>query len=264
MAKFCSLFSSSSGNSTYIASGKTGILIDAGVSTKRLMEALAGRNIDPSELGGIFITHEHSDHIKGLRILASKFGIPVWATAGTMAALEDCGAINGKFPCEVIGDEGVCVGDLLVKRFRTPHDSAESCGYIIEFPSGDKAAVATDIGAITDAVRQAITGCGLVMLESNHDVGMLQNGPYPYMLKRRILSDVGHLSNVACAEMATELIKSGTTRLFLGHLSEENNMPDLAYQTNVSAISCALGAVNGRDYLLEVNEKVNSRGIVRF
>ena len=264
MARFCSLYSSSSGNSTYIGSSKTGILVDAGVSTKKLKEALLSRDIDPSALGGIFITHEHSDHINGMRILASTYNIPVYATEGTMSFMEENGKVTSKFPYKVIPYEGIEVGDIFVKPFRTPHDSLESCGYRIEFSDGQKAAIATDIGSITDEIRENIIGCSLVMLESNHDIGMLQNGPYPYYLKRRILSDVGHLSNVACGEMAAELVSKGTSRLFLGHLSKDNNFPDLAYQTNLSAITEKTGAVVGRDFLMEVNKIENDKGIIRF
>lgn len=264
MPRFCSLFSSSSGNSTYIASAKTGILVDAGVSAKKMKEALLGRDIDPSALGGIFITHEHSDHIKGVRILASTYNIPVFATEGTMASLEENGVVTAKFPYEVIPYEGLEIGDIFVRPFSTPHDSRESCGYLIGFADGQKAAIATDIGKITDEIRRNLLGCELVMLESNHDIGMLQNGPYPYALKRRILSEVGHLSNIACAEMTAELISKGTGRIYLGHLSQDNNFPDLAYQTNLSAIKEKTGAVIGRDFLMEVNKVENDKGIIRF
>ncbi len=264
MPRFCSLFSSSSGNSTYIASSKTGILIDAGVSAKKMKETLLGRDIDPSKLGGIFITHEHSDHIKGVRILASTYKIPVFATEGTMSALEENGTVTSKFPFEVISYEGMQVGDIFVKPFRTPHDSKESCGYRIEFADGQKAAIATDIGKITDEIKCNLLGCELVMLESNHDIGMLQNGPYPYALKRRILSEVGHLSNIACADMTAELVSKGTNRIFLGHLSQDNNFPDLAYQTNLSAIKEKTGALIGTDFLMEVNKVENDMDIIRF
>lgn len=257
------MFSSSSGNSTYIGSAKTGILIDAGVSAKRLKEALLSREIDPSLLGGIFITHEHSDHIKGMRILASTFRIPVFATAETMNFLEENGHVTSKFPFEIIDDKGVEIGDIFVRAFSTPHDSIDSCGYQITFSDGQKAAIATDTGSVTQKMRQNMLGCNLVMLESNHDVGMLQNGPYPYYLKRRILSDRGHLSNECCAEFVKELVKSGTSRVFLGHLSDENNFPDLAFQTSLAALG-EIGAVNGRDCILEVNKKENDVGIIRF
>ncbi len=264
MAKFCSLFSSSSGNSTFLGSGSANILIDAGVSAKRLTEALTVRDIDPKSIRGIFITHEHSDHINGVRVFASKYSVPVYATRGTILAMQENGTLNGKFPYEVIDEKGVDLGDMLIKPFKTPHDAAESCAYRITLSDGQNVAVATDMGKITDEVRRNLSQCSLVMLESNHDVGMLQNGEYPYYLKRRILSDFGHLSNVACSEIAAELISQGTTRLFLGHLSTENNMPSLAYQTNVSEILTRTGALNDKDYILRVNEKQNTGGIIRF
>lgn len=263
MARFCSLFSSSSGNATYIGSSKTGILIDAGVSAKRIREALIEREIDPASLSAIFVTHEHSDHIKGIRVLASSFKIPVFATAGTLQGMESAGVLSGKFPVFELSPNGDEVGDLFVRSFKTPHDSNESCGFQIGFPDGRKAAVATDIGTVTNEVLCGIIGCDLVMLESNHDVGMLQNGSYPYYIKRRILSDRGHLSNESCAAVARDLVERGTTRLFLGHLSTENNIPALAYQTNLCTISES-GAELGSDYMLTVNPKENSDDIVRF
>lgn len=264
MAKFCSLFSSSSGNCTLVASGKTKILIDAGVSAKRIKEALLSRDIDPKAISAIFVTHEHSDHTKGIRVLASNFAIPVYATDGTMDGLAKDGILTGKFPVNIIERNSQTeIGDLVIKSFSTPHDSNESCGYTVTFPDERKAAVATDIGHITNDLISNLIGCDLVMLESNHDIGMLQAGPYPYYLKERILSDYGHLSNEACANVAAELIEKGTTRLFLGHLSEQNNYPPLAFQTTYAAIS-ATGAKENIDYILKVNPKENLDDIVRF
>lgn len=263
MARFCSLFSSSSGNSTFIGSAKTGILIDAGVSAKRMKTALLDRSIDPTSLSAIFVTHEHSDHIKGIRIIASSYNIPVYATEGTLQGLEEAEILNGKFPFYVIEQDGVEIGDLFVKPFATPHDSNESCGYTITLPDERKAAVATDIGHITNKIMNSLLGCDLVMLESNHDIAMLESGNYPYYLKRRILSDRGHLCNDACADVAAQLVDHGTTRLFLGHLSAENNLPELAYQTSYAAI-CETGAALDKDYILKVNAKENLDDIVRF
>jgi len=263
MARFCSLFSSSSGNSTFISSASTSILVDAGVSAKRMVKALTDREIDPKTIGGIFITHEHIDHVNAVRILATNNGIPVYATEGTLESLNESGVLNGKFPVNVMPEEGIEVGDLFIKSFKTPHDSRESCGYTITLPDGQKAAIATDIGHMTEEIMQNLKGSGLVMLESNHDEGMLRNGPYPYYLKRRILSDVGHLSNNACAEAVTELLKSGTVRFFLGHLSRDNNFPALAYETSASALK-TIGAVEGRDFFLEVNKIENDCDVVRF
>ena len=160
-------------------------------------------------------------------------------------------------------EKGVEIGDLYIKSFKTPHDSNESCGYTIMMPDGQKVAVATDIGHMTEEIMTNLKGSSLVMLESNHDEGMLRNGPYPYYLKRRILSDVGHLSNNACAEAVTELLKSGTVRFFLGHLSRDNNFPALAYETSASALK-TIGAVEGRDFFIEVNKIENDSDVVRF
>lgn len=261
MIEFCSLFSSSSGNCTLIGDGKTRILIDAGVSAKKISIALSDREIDPATLSGIFVTHEHSDHTNGIRVLCTKHNIPVYATEGTLIGMKNI--VNGKYPTDVIGNQGLGIGDMHIKPFPTPHDSLESCGYTIEFSDGRKIAVATDIGHMTDTVKENLLGCELVMLESNHDIGMLKNGAYPYYLKRRILSDVGHLCNEACAETAVELIKEGTKHLYLGHLSEENNLPQLAYQTTFSALVTA-GAVMGKDFMLTVNPKANTQGTFRF
>ena len=252
MARFCSLFSSSCGNSTYIGSGGGGLLIDAGVSAKQISLKLDCIGVSPADIGAIFITHEHSDHVKGLRVFASKNKIPIYATEGTLNALVAAKVIELTADLHVIGAEGTEVCGHLVKPFETSHDVAESCGYTVETEDGTRLAVATDTGIVTDAMRNALLGCDLVMIESNHDIGMVRNNPnYPYMLKRRILSDVGHLSNGACSEFVTELVENGTTRLVLGHLSKENNIPGLAYQTSRAALECA-GACESRDYILKV------------
>ena len=251
MARFCSLFSSSSGNCTYIGSSDGGVLVDAGVSAKKITEKLDCIDVSPADISAIFVTHEHSDHINGLRVFASRHNIPVYATAGTAAALKKMNTANGSFRLSVIPETGVDCGGQHIVPFRTSHDSAESCGYVITTSDDRKIAVATDTGVITDTIRAAVDGCDLILAESNHDIGMLRNGSYPYLLKRRILSDVGHLSNLACSQFVTELVQNGTTRLVLGHLSKENNIPELAFQTSKSALDCA-GAVQFRDYILKV------------
>lgn len=263
MSRFCSLFSSSSGNSTYIGTAKNGILIDAGVSAKKISEALTAREIAPESIRAIFVTHEHSDHTNGIRVLASRHNIPVYATGGTLDGLEEDGILNGKFPCDIIDEKGLEVCGMVVKPFRTPHDSKESCGYTIMMPDERKISVATDIGHITDTVIDSVSKSDLILIESNHDIGMLKNGDYPYHLKRRILSDVGHLCNEKCAEAVKLLLEKGTPRFFLGHLSEHNNLPDLAYRTTFAAL-CEMGAKEGRDYTLEVCPKMNTKGIIKF
>lgn len=251
MAKFCPLFSGSSGNSTYIGSGSDGILIDAGVNCKNLEQSLWRIGVNTENIKNIFITHEHTDHIKGLRVFTKKHPCNVFMTEGTKNALLETDALDNAENVTVIDDKGVQIGNILVKAFHTSHDTLEPCGYTVEIANGRKMAVVTDLGLVTTEVLANILGADLVLLESNHDVNMLQCGSYPYMLQRRILGVKGHLSNDACAETAQKLIRNGTTRLILGHLSKENNMPALAYQTTATALE-SIDAKEGVDYLIRV------------
>ncbi len=257
MAKFCSLYSSSSGNCTYIGTSSGGILVDMGVSAKRTEEALANIGVDPKDIKAVFVTHEHSDHISGLRVFASRYGMPVFATEGTLDGMTEAGVFNkSKVDAYVMPEKGVEIAGNFIRKFKTPHDSNDSCGFTVMTADGKRLAVATDMGTVTDEVRNALYGCDLVLLESNHDIRMLQNGSYPYNLKVRILSDRGHLNNEAASGLACSLLNSGTTRFVLGHLSKENNIPGLAYETAKSAFA-ALGAEEGRDYLLNVALDLN-------
>ena len=251
MARFSSLFSSSSGNCTFIGSGTGGVLIDAGVSAKQTLAALDCIGVDIKDIGAIFVTHEHSDHIRGLRALASKFNIDVYTSEGTMKYLEDTGKLCDKFRCMVIPSAGVECRGMFVRPFRTSHDCAESFGYTVETPDERKLSVLTDTGFVSEEMKAAVAGSDLILAESNHDIGMLRNGPYTYALKRRILSDKGHLSNAACSELVTSLVEQGTTRIVLGHLSKENNMPELAFQTSFAALETA-GAKINEDYTMYV------------
>ncbi len=262
LARFCPLFSGSSGNSIYVGTAESGVLIDVGMNAKQTTLALERMNIDPNSIKAIFITHEHTDHINGLRVFASRHNINVYSSKGTLEALENSGVINGKFFADEISS-GVEVDGMNITSFRTPHDSSESVGYVIELPGERKAAVVTDLGIMTDEIMNAISGCDLVLIESNHDVNMLNNGEYPYYLKRRILSDTGHLSNDNCARAVTQLLKTGTTRFFLGHLSRENNIPELAYQSTYSAL-LENGAKEGQDFLLSVAPRSNPDKITIF
>lgn len=256
MAKFCSLYSSSSGNCTYIGCSTGGILVDVGVSAKRTETALRDIGVDPASINGIFVTHEHSDHIGGIRVLASRYGIKVYASKGTLDGMYGAGVFNSPVDAYIMPDGGMECGGMYVSAFRTPHDSNESTGYIVKTPDGKKLAVATDIGTVTDTIADALTGSDLILLESNHDINMLKMGPYPYPLKQRILSDTGHLSNDMCSDFSKYLVSTGTTRLVLGHLSKENNIPSLAYQTTKSALEDE-GMMEGKDYLLTVAGDLN-------
>lgn len=254
MAKFCPLFSSSSGNSIFINGGNDSILIDVGMSAKQIEDGLKRIGADADSVRNIFITHEHTDHVKGLKVFTKKHKACVFMTQGTYEALVKTDALDNACECRIIG-EGTDIGCMSIKAFHTSHDVNESCGYSIEMANGRKIAVATDLGIMTDEVYNGLKSADLVMIESNHDVNMLQCGSYPYLLKRRILGEKGHLSNDACAEAVLNLLNDGTTRFVLGHLSKENNLPQLAYQTSVSALSTA-GAEEGRDYYIRVAKPV--------
>ncbi len=255
MAKFCPLFSSSNGNSIYIGGGDESLLIDVGMTAKQIEQALYNIGVDADSVKNIFITHEHNDHVKGLKVFSKKHKVRAFMTEGTYEALSQSDALDNVSECCVINPDGVDLGCMHIKSFTTSHDSKEPCGYTVELANGRKMAVATDLGIMTDTVFDAIKGSDLVMIESNHDINMLQCGGYPYILKRRILGVKGHLSNDDCAKTVAKLLKSGTTRFFLGHLSRENNVPQLAYQTSVCALSLE-GASEGDDYLIRVAKPV--------
>lgn len=246
MARIYPLFSSSKGNSTYIGSKNAGILVDAGVTYKRLLEGFSRSGLDFSAVQAIFITHNHIDHIKGLSVLTKNWDIPIYAQEKTLKYLVDNEMIYSSAH-EMNG--AVTVGGMEISCFCTPHDTEQSCGYRIHTEDGKKCAVCTDLGEVTSDVAENLNGCDLVLLESNYDENMLRNGPYPYTLKKRISSAHGHLSNNACGEQAKMLISGGTTRIILGHLSQENNTPAIADRTVEQSLS---GFTRNRDYLLEV------------
>lgn len=233
MTRLCPLFSGSSGNSYYIGSGEHGILVDCGRNAKQIENALAANRLDVNSLEAVFITHEHTDHVSAMKVFAARHKLRVYASPGTIDALEEKGLISDKIDIVPITAEGADEAGMFIKPFHISHDCREGVGYVIETEDGRKTAFATDTGIITDEIRSAISGCDTVVLESNHDVGMLRCGSYPYILKKRILSDVGHLSNELCAQTAVELVRSGTTRLLLAHLSRENNIPELARQASL-------------------------------
>jgi len=185
----------------------------------------------------------------------------VYASQGTLEALERANRLDKRFETEVIENE-VAVGDMLIKRIDTPHDAAESCCYSVTLADGKIATVATDMGYMTDDVRNAVAHSNFAVIESNHDVDMLKNGPYPFVLKKRILSKYGHLSNPDCAAELAGLVQSGTLRLMLGHLSEQNNTPSIALNTAVNELS-KYGMNRGIDYTLDVAPvETNAKSVI--
>ncbi len=234
MVKFYSLFSGSSGNSSFVSDGKTNILIDCGHNGKTVIRALSEININPEDIDAILITHEHTDHIQGAGVFSRKYDVPIYATKKTWEAIFssrfNIGKIDNKNIRFVETFTDFTIGTLNIYAFNTPHDSADPVGYNI-YADGKKLSVATDMGKVDKDVVECLLGSESILLESNHDIDMLKNGIYPYYLKQRILGIKGHLSNESCAETAVKLVKSGTTRLVLGHLSKENNFPELAMKS---------------------------------
>lgn len=255
MARLCPLFSGSSGNSYYIGSRSGGLLIDAGRSAKQLEGMLRLCGIDPLAIGGILVTHEHTDHVSGLRVFAKKFGTPIYASAGTLRALAP--SLEGLETHTA--HPGLELSGMEVEPFPTSHDCAEPTGYRIRTQDGRTFALATDLGQVTDTVRGHLLGADFVVIESNHDLELLRTGPYPAMLKRRILSERGHLSNRACAALLPELLQSGARRFLLAHLSHENNTPALALGASLEALTRA-GYVREVDFLLDVAQPENRAG----
>ena len=260
MARIYPLFSSSKGNSTFIGSEKCGILIDCGASFKKLSAALKINNIPLSAVKAVFITHEHSDHVSGLKMLTKNTGIPVYGRKKTLQKLWSEDKISSGSPVIEISSNITCA-DHEISCFNTPHDAVQSCGYKIHTPDDKLCAVCTDLGHVTAEVHNALTGCNTVLIEANYDEDMLRTGKYPLYLKQRIISDTGHLSNEACAAEIKRLIGSGTERIILGHLSQDNNRPDLAY----SAVRKELkNFILGKDYLMGVAPVESDGGAVIF
>ncbi|MBQ8551952.1 MAG: MBL fold metallo-hydrolase [Clostridia bacterium] len=235
----CTLASSSKGNSVYVRLDDDEILIDAGISCKRICEALSSLDTDISRIKAIFVTHEHSDHVAGLETIAKKYKIPIHLTEPSARAHLRSSKTEHTAEVAVIHPllYTETVGALTVRSFETPHDSAASVGYVVTDGTDEHTlALATDIGCITDEVSDALLGAQNVILESNHDENMLLCGSYPYELKRRILSKNGHLSNEAAAAFVSRLAAAGAKRILLAHLSEENNLPELAYHSSLCVL----------------------------
>ncbi|SHH82822.1 MBL fold metallo-hydrolase [Clostridium grantii] len=232
---FCPLYSGSSGNSIFVSSEHTKILIDAGLPGKKIEMALNKINREASEIDAIFITHEHSDHIKGVGVLSRRYDIPIYANQCTWEEMAGkLGNIKEK-NIKIMDSDYVIINDMKITKYNISHDAVEPVGYTVE-AENKKICVATDLGYFSDEVKEAISGADIVLLESNHDVQMVKFGPYPYNLKRRILSDVGHLSNDDCGKAIVHIAKGNCKRIILGHLSKTNNHPQLAYETVLSVL----------------------------
>lgn len=235
--KYISIASGSKGNCNLVEKKDSCILIDAGLSGKATIDAINMHDIDTSKLKAIFITHEHSDHIKGAGIISRKFDIPIYATELTWDAMSNkIGNIKDEHIKIIENADKVCVGDLEISSIPIKHDAADPVAYNVT--DGRRLlSIITDLGVVTKKVFDFIKKSNAVVLESNHDINMLEAGPYSYELKRRIKSNFGHLSNDSAGDVGVDLVKNGVTNIMLAHLSEQNNMPILAYQSVLSILS---------------------------
>lgn len=231
MFNFCSLYSGSSGNSLFVETPNTRLLVDAGVSSRKIETALKSIDIDPSTIDGILVTHEHSDHVQGLGTLSRKFDLPVFVNQETLDAMPKQ---KDKIPEKNIKtfkvNDKFSINDLDIKSFSIPHDAANPCGFSI-FKDDKKISIATDIGHMTNSIVKNLEESLFVLLESNYDPEVLKCSSYPFNLKTRIAGPTGHLSNEMAGKTISYLLKSGLKKAMLGHLSKESNFPELAYQT---------------------------------
>ncbi len=248
MARIYPLFSSSKGNCIYLGDNKNGILIDCGVSCKNVSNSLTVNGIPRDSVRAVFVTHTHTDHISGLNAFMKKVKVPLYAHKENIERMLRDGKIPETADCRELEDI-VIVAGFTVEHFATSHDCKPSCGYKVTFPDGKTAAVCTDLGFVSNEVRNSLLGCKLVLIESNYDPERLRRCYYPDILKDRIAGREGHLSNPDCAAFLKELAENGTTHFILGHLSEESNTPELAEYTAKNAL---LPLECGRDYLLYV------------
>ncbi len=255
MIRFCPIASGSNGNCTYLGTDDTHILIDAGLSGRAILDGLKSIQVSGDMLTALFVTHEHSDHIQGIGVLSRRFDLPIYATERTwrfMRHYNSIGKIDEKNIRVIKSTQCFALNDLTIQPFEIPHDSAEPVGYSV-YAEGKKITLATDLGHITDLIREHLSNAHIVLLESNHDLEMLQNGRYPLELKRRVMGKRGHLSNNDAALVLSEVLSPSTRHVYLGHLSEENNRPLLAMDTVYQVLS--MNNINISQYHFQVAER---------
>lgn len=255
--RLCSIASGSSGNCIFAGSENHHILIDAGISGKRIREGLEQLGVKPEEVGGIFVSHEHADHIQGIGVMARRHGLPIYATEKTIRAIQSCSSVGNidKGLFHVIHpDEPLTMGDLSIEPIRVSHDAADPVMYIVHH-EGRSAAVVTDLGKYDNYLIDKLQGVHVLLLEANHDVRMLEMGTYPYPLKQRILSDRGHLSNEASGRFLGELLHDNFEAVVLGHLSKENNYEKLAYETVRLEVTLGDNPYKGSDFPMYVAKR---------
>ncbi|SMP58726.1 MBL fold metallo-hydrolase [Anoxynatronum buryatiense] len=260
---FCTLASGSSGNCHLLSNNGEALLIDAGLSGKQIQQRLTDVSVDPARLTGILISHEHQDHIQGAGILSRRFDLPIYANAATWEAMAPkLGNIKPEHQRIFDSKKPFAVGSIGITPYHLSHDAAEPVGFVME-TGKVKVCIATDLGQIPTTLMKTVENADLVIMESNHDVDMLQVGHYPYPLKRRILSDLGHLSNEAAGMAVVDMVRNNVKSVLLAHLSRENNFPALALST-VTGILAENGMVPGRDLELNLSVREHVSCLYRF
>ena len=264
--RMCSIASGSSGNCIYLGDDDTHVLVDAGISAKRIEEGLKNLDVSPRDVSGILVTHEHSDHIQSLGVMARRYGIPLYMTGGTadwITRREAIGKIDEGLIREIRSDDPFSIGTLLVEAFEIPHDAAQPVGYRVS-SGGKSAAVATDLGRVSDYIADHLYNLDAVLLEANHDLNMLQCGRYPYQLKRRIMGDFGHLSNEASGQLLGRILHDGLRVAFLGHLSKENNLELVAFSTVCEEVDKGPNPYLAKDFDIRVASRTDPSDVISF
>ena len=236
MPVVCPIFSGSAGNCIFIKSEKSCFLIDAGRSCRQIERYISDNGFNPNDVKFILVTHEHIDHVKGLNVFSRHHKTRILSSKGTINFLETKGILNDKIDYNSIDLSETKIDGIRIIPFDISHDCIQGFGYSIFLENNIKISVCSDIGYISDSVFESLIGSNTLIIESNHDIEMLKNGPYPKFLKERILSDKGHLSNSECCKVLQDLVKTGVKKIILCHLSEINNTPEIAYNSAFSAI----------------------------
>lgn len=255
--RLCSIASGSSGNCIYVGSEETHLLVDVGISGKRIEQGLNNMELTGRDIDGILITHEHSDHISGLGVIARRYHIPVYTTGGTADAISRMKTMKNlpdDIFHEIREDEPFQIKDLTIHPFTIPHDAAQPVGYRLECGQ-QSVGIATDLGKYNDYIVDNLQNLDALLLEANHDIRMLQVGKYPYYLKQRILGDRGHLSNENAGRLLCRLLHDNLKAVFLGHLSKENNYEALAYETVCSEVTLGDNQYQSRDFRIQVAKR---------
>lgn len=264
MMRLCAIASGSSGNCIYAGTDATHILVDTGISGKKTEEGLHKLGLKAAELDGIMITHEHADHIAGLGVICRKFGIPVYATGKTIQAILNTGSvgtIDASLFHEIEPDKAFMIKEMKINPMRTSHDAAEPVAYRLSYGK-EKIGIATDLGTYNDYTVECLKGMDVLFLEANHDIKMLEVGPYPYYLKQRILGERGHLSNESSGRLLSTLLHDGLKEVVLGHLSKENNLPELAYETVRVEVELSDNGYHANDFPISVAKRSECSKII--